>query len=165
MFENCIRICRFVPAQRTKQLVDEKSINMTLTLNKTHEQVVVGSIDAGKALGQQVRVIGNSAPLEASIKVKVPLDYATWLYLFEEAADADALLEHKPWDYEITLQEGKQLTFEPIYGLSEKHLKATREYIQERLAKGYIRESKSPAGYLILFVPKKSGNDRLCVDY
>jgi hypothetical protein len=33
------------------------------------------------------------------------------------------------------------------------------------LAKGFIRKSKSLAGYLILFVAKKDGTLRLCVDY
>lgn len=40
-----------------------------------------------------------------------------------------------------------------------------REYIKENLAKGFIRKSKSPAGFPILFVPKKDGKLRLCVDY
>ena len=31
--------------------------------------------------------------------------------------------------------------------------------------KGYIRPSTSPAEYPILFVPKKDGRLRLCVDY
>src|SRR5207247_1344757 len=75
------------------------------------------------------------------------------------------LPEHQPWDHEITLQEGKTPTFEPIYALSEKELKETREYIKERLNKGHIQESKSPAGYPILFVPKKNGQMRMCVDY
>ena len=40
-----------------------------------------------------------------------------------------------------------------------------QEYIQQALDKGWIRPSTSPAGAPILFVPKKDGGLRLCVDY
>jgi hypothetical protein len=49
--------------------------------------------------------------------------------------------------------------------LSEKELGVLREYIDENLKKGFIRESKSPAGSPILFILKKNGSLRLCVDY
>ena len=49
--------------------------------------------------------------------------------------------------------------------MSEIELKAVREYIKENTQKGYIRPSTSPAGYPVLFVPKKDGSLRLCVDY
>jgi hypothetical protein len=80
-------------------------------------------------------------------------------------ADADALLEHKDWDHEITLQEGKQLTSRPIYPLLEKELGTLRDYIKLNLARKYIRRLESPAGYPIIFVLKKNGELRLCVDY
>ena len=40
-----------------------------------------------------------------------------------------------------------------------------KEYIDENLPKKFIRHSKSPAGASILFVKKKDGSLRLCVDY
>ena len=40
-----------------------------------------------------------------------------------------------------------------------------REYIDDNLSKGFIRQSTSPAGAPILFVKKKDGSLRLCVDY
>ena len=44
-------------------------------------------------------------------------------------------------------------------------MKVLRQYLDENLKKGFIRESKSPARYPILFAPKKDGTLRLCVDY
>ncbi len=85
--------------------------------------------------------------------------------LFKEETTAKALPKHQSWDHEVELEPGKAPTFGPIYALSEKELGVLREYIDENLKKGFIRESKSPAGYPILFAPKKDGKLRLCVDY
>ena len=40
-----------------------------------------------------------------------------------------------------------------------------KEYIEDMIRKGYIRESKSSVGYPVMFVPKKNGKLRLCVDF
>jgi hypothetical protein len=55
--------------------------------------------------------------------------------------------------------------FGPLYNLSERELGALRDYLASALEKGWIRHSVSPAGAPILFVPKKDGGLRLCVDY
>jgi len=92
------------------------------------------------------------------------------LYATEDAYDVPeqpekSLPEHKPWDHEIPLLEGKEPKWMPLYLMSEDQLKEVRDYLAENLKRGFIRPSKSPAGYLILFVPKKDGTKRLCVDY
>ena len=53
----------------------------------------------------------------------------------------------------------------PLYNLSTKELEVLRTYLDDALAKGWIQHSTSPAGAPILFVPKKDGGLRLCVDY
>lgn len=55
--------------------------------------------------------------------------------------------------------------FGPIYNLSATELSTLRDYLEDALQKGWITHSKSPAGAPILFVPKKDGGLRLCVDY
>ena len=54
---------------------------------------------------------------------------------------------------------------DPSTHYQRQELKVLRGYLDENLKKGFIRESKSPAGYPILFAPKKDGSLRLCVDY
>ena len=44
-----------------------------------------------------------------------------------------------------------------MYPMSKNQLKEVQTYLDENLKKGFIQPSKSPAGYSILFVPKKDG--------
>ena len=55
--------------------------------------------------------------------------------------------------------------FGPIYSLSKPELKTLRGYIDDNLKNGFIKPSTSPASAPILFVKKKDGSLRLCVDY
>ena len=75
------------------------------------------------------------------------------------------LLEHRPFNCAIDLQEGSQPPFGPIYNLSQIELMELRKYIDKNLAKNFICHSKSPTGAPILFVKKKDGLLRMCVDY
>ncbi|KAJ2903487.1 hypothetical protein MKZ38_009886 [Zalerion maritima] len=81
------------------------------------------------------------------------------------AGNADQLPPHRGVDHAIGLQPGKEPPYGPIYPLSPGELKVLRQYLEEYLSKGFIRESTSPAGSPILFVSKKDGTLRLCVDY
>ena len=83
--------------------------------------------------------------------------------MFKEEAH-EKLPKHQDWDHKIPIKEGKKPTYGPIYALSETELKALREYLDENLI-GFIQPSTSPARYPILFVPKKNGKLRLCVNY
>ena len=100
---------------------------------------------------------------------EVPEQYREFSDLFSGKLPT-GIPEHSIWDHEIPLQEGKQPKPLRIYPINPKHEQVLKEYIEENLAKGNIRPSNSPAGYPILFVPKKTGKDgkikwRLCVDY
>ncbi len=48
------------------------------------------------------------------------------------------LLEHRPNDCIINLQEGTQPLFGPIYNLSQNEFAALKDYIEENLAKNFI---------------------------
>ncbi|EAL20633.1 hypothetical protein CNBE2980 [Cryptococcus deneoformans B-3501A] len=94
----------------------------------------------------------------------VPEEYHQYLDVFDKKS-ANMLPEHRSFDHHIPLEEGKNPPFGPIYNLSEKELEALCEYLDENLKKGFIRLSKSPAGAPILFVKKKDGSLRMCIDY
>jgi hypothetical protein len=66
---------------------------------------------------------------------------------------------------EHVIETTKDPPFVPIYNLSETELASLREYLNKGLDRGWIQHSISPTGAPILFVPKKDGKLRLCVDY
>ena len=67
--------------------------------------------------------------------------------------------------YDHAIETTAEPPYGPLYNLSNTELEALRKYLDNALAKGWIRHSISPAGAPILFVPKKDGGLRLCVDY
>ena len=77
----------------------------------------------------------------------------------------DHLPEHRPYDCLINMQEDTSPLFETIYDLSEPKLEALGTYLADNLEKGFIQSSKSLVGPPILFVKKKDGSLRMCVDY
>ncbi|CAJ0966523.1 unnamed protein product [Ranitomeya imitator] len=79
--------------------------------------------------------------------------------------NADQLPPHRHYDCPIELLPGADIPFGNVYPLAAQELQALKEYIDENLAKGFIRPSSSPAGAPIFFVKKKDGSLRLCVDY
>jgi hypothetical protein len=48
------------------------------------------------------------------------------------------------------LQPGKEPPYRPLYPLSPRELATLKEFLEENLKRGFIRESKSPAGTPIL---------------
>ena len=59
----------------------------------------------------------------------------------------------------------KKTPFKHPYRLSPKELEEAKKQIADLLAKGFIQPSQSPFGAPILFVQKKDGSLRMCIDY
>ncbi len=82
-----------------------------------------------------------------------------------DSRKATALPPFRETDHAIDLIDNQSPPYQRIYQLSPAEQAALDEFITDALAKGTIRESTSPAGAPILFVPKKDGTLRMCVDY
>ena len=68
-------------------------------------------------------------------------------------------------EFSIDLLPGTSPISKPPYWMTPTELKELKEQLQELLDKGFIRPSASPWGAPVLFVKKKDGTIRLCIDY
>ena len=93
----------------------------------------------------------------------IPEDYHEFTDVFNKGK-ADALPPHQDYDLKIDLEGGAPPS-NRMYSLSPSELETLREFIEEHVNIGFIRPSKSLHGALILFIKKKDGSLRLCVDY
>ena len=110
-------------------------------------------------------ILENKVDVSNEDLTSIPEPYISFKDVFS-VKEADLLPEHRKYDCEITLKSSDCVPpFRPIYSLPEADRLELKKYITEMKAKGFIRESSSPAGAGVFFVPKKDKTKRLCVDY
>jgi hypothetical protein len=68
-------------------------------------------------------------------------------------------------DHAIEVMPGVAPPAKAPYRMSHEELKELKVQLEKLLTKGYIKPSKSPYGAHVLFVHKKDGTLRMCVDY
>lgn len=68
-------------------------------------------------------------------------------------------------EFFIDLVPGTQPIHKASYCLAPTELRELKEQLQELLDRGFIRPSVSPWGAPVLFVKKKDGFMRMCIDY
>ena len=68
-------------------------------------------------------------------------------------------------EFTIEVTPGVALVSIPPYRMAPLELQELKKQLQELLDKGFVRPSVSPWGAPVLFVKKKDGTLRLCIDY
>nr|GEW18434.1 putative reverse transcriptase domain-containing protein [Tanacetum cinerariifolium] len=71
----------------------------------------------------------------------------------------------RPVEFQIDLIPGAAPVARAPYRLAPSEMKELSEQLQELSDKGFIRPSSLPWGALVLFVKKKDGSFRMCIDY
>ena len=92
--------------------------------------------------------------------VKVVQDF---LDVFPE--DLTELPPDREVEFTIEVVPGTAPISKAPYRMAPAELKELKEQLQELLDKGFIKPSVSPWGAPVLFVKKKDGSLRLCIDY
>nr|GFC32270.1 putative reverse transcriptase domain-containing protein [Tanacetum cinerariifolium] len=79
--------------------------------------------------------------------------------------DLPGLPPARPVEFQIDLIPRAALVARAPYRLAPSEMKELSEHLQELSNKGFIRPSSSPWGAPVLFVKKKDGSFRMCIDY
>ena len=102
----------------------------------------------------------GDGPVDRAELMKLLQHYADRFQPVPPGAVSTAGLVHT-----IPLQPGAQPINQRPYRTPQQLLPELEAQVQELLDKGWIRPSSSPWGSPVLFVPKKDGTWRMCIDY
>jgi hypothetical protein len=135
----------------------KKSVKLTTPDGKElefiAELVVTARGDANRAKVNQ---------LDASQRSKVPV-VNEFPDVFPE--ESPGMPPDRDIEFVIELKPGTAPIYKTPFRMTTPELVELKKHIKELLEKGFICPSSSPWGALVIFVPKKDGTQRLCVDY
>jgi hypothetical protein len=142
-----------------KVLIDcaKKSIKLTTPEGKgmmfVTEPVVTTKGVANRA---KVNQLDGSQGSEVPVVNEFPVVFPEELPGMPPERDIEFVIELKP---------GTTPTYKTPYRMATPELAELKEHIKKLLEKGFIHPSSSPWGALVIFVLKKDGTQRLCMDY
>ncbi|KAJ1573432.1 hypothetical protein NDA11_001115 [Ustilago hordei] len=151
----------FVSAERIlRAALEDGPIGFMLLEEPPSSLPAFGFVPTGTDKGVEMEVEVDKVVMAADI----PKPYQHLRDVFDEV-EADKLPHHTEHDLHLELIEGGKPPQGPLNLKGPKEMSELRRYLDENLEKGFIRPSKSLAQSPVLFVPKKDGGLRLCVDY
>jgi hypothetical protein len=142
-----------------KILIDyaKKSVKLTTPEGKEMEFVAEPVITTkGVANHAKVNQLDASQGSEVPVVNEFPDVFPEELPGMPPDRDIEFVIELKPGTGPIYKTPNRTATPE---------LAELKEHIKELLEKGFIRPNSSPWGAPMIFIPKKNGTQRLCMDY
>ncbi|KAL0543604.1 hypothetical protein IC582_018704 [Cucumis melo] len=126
---------------------------------------VISAIRASKLLSQGTWGILASVvdTREADVSLSSEPVVRDYPDVFPE--ELPGLPPHREVEFAIELEPGTVPISRAPYRMAPAELKELKVQLQELLDKGFIRPSVSPWGAPVLFIKKKDGSMRLCIDY
>jgi hypothetical protein len=94
----------------------------------------------------------------------VPTSLHTYADVFSETA-FDSLPKRRKWDHAIELEREPSPGFRKVYPMTLTEQTEMDTFLEEALATGRIRQSKSPLGAPVFFIKKKDGKLCFVQDY
>ncbi|KAL0160140.1 hypothetical protein M9458_043865, partial [Cirrhinus mrigala] len=153
--------------------INHTTDDLTLLIKPSHQETIrffIITSHFGLPLAQPARTnyfldtTFTATPTRLAPSSVIPTEYQDLIEAFSQTK-ATQLPPHRPGDCAIDLIPGSTPPKGRVYPLSQPESEAMNTYIQEELAKGFIRPSTSPASAGFFFVKKKDGGLRPCIDY
>ncbi|KAL0549347.1 hypothetical protein IC582_013828 [Cucumis melo] len=126
---------------------------------------VISAIRASKLLSQGTWGILASVVDTREVDVSLSSEPVVRDYPDVFPEELPGLPPHREVEFAIELEPGTVPISRAPYRMAPAELKELKVQLQELLDKGFIRPSVSPWGAPVLFVKKKDGSMRLCIDY
>ncbi|GJY92213.1 putative reverse transcriptase domain-containing protein [Tanacetum coccineum] len=113
------------------------------------------------------RAVGITKALKSAKEDEPKLSDISVVHEFEDVfpEDLSGLPPQRQVEFCIDLVPGVTLVVKSPYRLAPSEMQALSGQLQELQDKGFIRPSHSPWGAPVLFVKKKDGLLRMCIDY
>jgi hypothetical protein len=134
----------------------KKSVKLT-TLEDKEMVFVTELVVTAKGVANHA----NVNQLDASEGSKVPV-VNEFPDVFPE--EFPGMLPDRDIEFVIELKPGTTPIYKTPYRMATSELAELKEHIKELLQKGFIHPSSSPWGAPVIFVPKKDGTQRLCME-
>ncbi|GBG81798.1 hypothetical protein CBR_g33978 [Chara braunii] len=114
-------------------------------------------------LEEQVFVAYVRPITEPKEEARIDHAIAKLLEEFKDLTELPTGVVPRPIQHRIDIEPGSRTPKGAVYRMSPRE--ELRKQLDELLEKGWIRPSSSPFGAPVLFVPKKQGELRMCIDY
>jgi hypothetical protein len=99
------------------------------------------------------------------VATKIPEEYQEFSSVFDDEA-SQQFPPSREWDHAIELKPGAPDAMDcKVYPMTREEDRQLEKFLDEMVANGYIRPSKSPYASPFFFIKKKDGKLRLVQDY
>ncbi|GJU34909.1 putative reverse transcriptase domain-containing protein [Tanacetum coccineum] len=146
---------------------DSNVVMSTFLLNNRYASILFGTGADRSFISTAFSSLIDIAPTPLENSYDVELADGKIVRIFRDVISEDlpGLPPARPVEFQIDLIPGAARVARVPYRLAPSEMKELSEQLQELSDKGFIRPSSSPWGALILFVKKKDGSFRMCIDY
>ena len=151
-----------ISAQRMRRIAKKEPVYLMVV--RTNEDAVIAGTKETEPTNDDQIVTVNEDTTRTEYPVQVQELVTEFADIFPKELPA-GLPPQRQLDHRIELVPGAEPPHRAPYRMSPQGLDELKKQLRELTEKGYIQPSVSPFGAPVLFVPKKDGGVRMCVDY